>query len=253
MSIFPPNGAFDSHPLIQFGGCKVRTKTPATIMLKARKHSVLIVDDHPIVRQGVRLLVSGEERFEVCAEAASWAEAVEFTSTHLPDAAVLDISLGKRIGLDLIKELLSIQPRMRVLVLSMHEEMVYAERALRAGAHGYVMKTDATNRVITALDQILSGGVFLSQKVLETFSLGGKSPGIDAPAAVALASLTNRELEVFSLIGKGFSSETIAASLNLSLKTVETHRGNIRAKFRLESGDRLLEIAIRYTSGLESL
>ncbi len=201
----------------------------------------------------MHLLVAGESRFEVCGEAASWGEAIELTSTHLPDAVILDISLGKRLGLDLIRELVGIQPRLRVLVLSMHEEMVYAERSLRAGAHGYVMKTDATHRVIDALDHILSGGVFLTQRVSGSFHPEKPASPMAHPPAVALASLTNRELEVLSLIGKGLSSEAIASNLNLSVKTVETHRGNIRTKLRMESGERLLEVAIRYTNSLEAL
>jgi DNA-binding NarL/FixJ family response regulator len=220
-------------------------------MMKRSRHSVLVVDDHPIVRQGVHRLIAGEDRFEVCAEASNWGEAIEAVAQHQPDAAILDISLGKRIGLDLIRELLALCPLLRVLVLSMHDEIIYAERSLRAGAHGYVMKSDATHKVLTALDHILAGGIFLAPRVL-----GGISPEATAAAAVAftpvaLASLTNRELEVFSLIGKGHSSETIAATLNLSSKTVEAHRGNIRTKLRLESGERLLEIAIRYSSKME--
>ena len=215
-------------------------------------HSVLVVDDHPIVRQGVHLLIAGEERFNVCGEASSWAEAIEATATHRPDAVILDISLGKRIGLDLVRELLALCPQLRVLVLSMHDEIIYAERSLRAGAHGYVMKSDATHKVLTALDHILAGGIFLAPRVF-----GALSSQIPPASAAkfplpALSCLTNRELEILSLIGKGLSSETIATTLNLSIKTVETHRGNIRAKFRLESGERLLEIAIRYTSNLET-
>ena len=221
--------------------------------MKHRKHSVLIVDDHPIVRQGVHLLIAGEGRFKVCAEAATWGEAIESTAAHLPDAVILDISLGKRIGLDLIRELLAIHPRLRVLVLSMHEEMVYAERSLRAGAHGYVMKTDATDKVIAALDHILAGGVFLAPRVSGVLNLEKKPTSPLVPAPVALASLTNRELEVLSLIGKGFSSEVIATTLNLSIKTVEAHRGNIRTKLQMASGDRLLEVAIRYTNSMEPL
>jgi DNA-binding NarL/FixJ family response regulator len=213
---------------------------------------VLVVDDHPIVRQGVHRLIAGEERFDVCGEASSWGDAIEATATHLPDAVILDISLGKRIGLDLIRELLALHPRLRVLVLSMHDEVIYAERSLRAGAHGYVMKSDATHKVLTALDHILAGGIFLSPRVSGALSPQAPAAPVVPFAPLAIASLSNRELEVLSLIAKGLSSETIAATLSLSVKTVEAHRGNIRTKFRLESGDRLLEIAIRYTSGIEN-
>ena len=198
-------------------------------------------------------MIAGEERFEVCGEASSWAEAIESTATHRPDAVILDISLGKRIGLDLIRELLALCPRLRVLVLSMHDEIISAERSLRAGAHGYVMKSDATHKVLTALDHILAGGIFLAPRVSGALSpevLPKSAVGFSSPA---LASLSNRELEVLSLIGKGLSSDAIATTLNLSVKTVESHRGNIRTKFRLESGERLLEIAIRYTSSMETV
>ncbi len=215
-------------------------------------HRVLVVDDHPIVRQGVHRLIAGEERFNVCGEASSWSEAIEATATHLPDAVILDISLGKRIGLDLIRELLALCPHLRVLVLSMHDEIVYAERSLRAGAHGYVMKSDASHKVLTALDHILSGGIYLAPRVSGAHLPQTPLHATAAAPLPALSALTNRELEVLFLIGKGLSSEAIAAALNLSIKTVETHRGNIRSKFRLESGERLLEIAIKYTSNTET-
>lgn len=197
-------------------------------------------------------MIAGESRFTVCGEAASWGEAIEATSAQLPDAVILDISLGRRIGLDLIRELLALCPRLRVLVLSMHDEVIYAERSLRAGAHGYVMKSDATHKVLSALDHILAGGIFLAPRVSGALSQQ-TTPASPSPYGLpTLSSLTNRELEVLSLIGKGLSSETIATTLNLSIKTVETHRGNIRTKFRLESGERLLEIAIRYANNMET-
>jgi DNA-binding NarL/FixJ family response regulator len=221
--------------------------------MKPLRHSVLVVDDHPIVRQGVHRLIAAEERFEVCAEASSWGEAMTATAAHRPDAVILDISLGKRIGLDLIRELLALCPQLRVLVLSMHEEIIYAERSLRSGAHGYVMKSDATHKVVAALDHILAGGIFLAPRVSGALSQHPSPAPELQHASPALAALTNRELEVLSLIGKGLSTENIASTLNLSVKTVEAHRGNIRTKFRLESGDRLLEIAIRYTNSLQTL
>jgi DNA-binding NarL/FixJ family response regulator len=134
----------------------------------------------------------------------------------------------------------------------MHDEIIYAERSLRAGAHGYVMKSDATHKVVAALDHILAGGIFLAPRVSGAFSEQNLPAEEVQYTSPALASLTNRELEVLSLIGKGLSTETIASTLNLSVKTVEAHRGNIRTKFRLESGERLLEIAIRYTNSLET-
>ena len=212
-------------------------------------HQILVVDDHPIVRQGVIRLISEEARFHVCGEAANWGEALDQVSTTNPAAVVLDISLGKRMGLDLIREMTAIVPSLRILILSMHDEMVYAERSLRAGAHGYIMKSDAAQKIVVALDRILSGGIYVSQRLTGLL--------LERPTAAAgnrprpgVQSLTNRELEVLALIGTGLSSEAIAGRLFLSLKTVEAHRGNIRNKLGLETGERLLEVAIRYTQEL---
>lgn len=215
-----------------------------------QKHQILIVDDHPIVRDGVARLVAGDDRFAVCGEASSWSEAIECAASKSPAAVILDISLGNRIGLDLIREFKAIAPRMRVLILSMHDEMVYAERSLRAGAHGYVMKSDAVARVLEALDIVLSGRMYVSSRLSGLLLEKVLHPqGSSTQAGVG--ALTNRELEVLALIGKGLSSEAIAERLSLSLKTVEAHRGNIRAKLGLASKERLVEIAIRYTRDLQ--
>jgi DNA-binding NarL/FixJ family response regulator len=164
-----------------------------------------------------------------------------------PDAAILDITLGKRMGLELIKELLSLEPSLRILVLSMHDESVYAERALRAGAHGYVMKGEASEDVITGLNRILAGQIYVSprlepdmlKRLLQSPKSGTESGG-----------LTNRELEILNLIGQGLSSETIAERLYLSIKTIESHRSNLRNKLGLAPGERLVEAAIRFTQPL---
>jgi DNA-binding NarL/FixJ family response regulator len=214
--------------------------------MTTHKSKIVVVDDHPIVRQGVARLISEEERFEVCGEASNWGEAVDLVSAKRPDAMILDISLGKRMGLELILELTTLVPRLRVLVLSMHDEMVYAERSLRAGAHGYIMKSDAAQKILEALDHILSGGIYVSQR-LTGLLVNRETRVTKTKTGTNLQSLTNRELEVLSLIGSGLSSEAIATRLCLSLKTIEAHRGNIRSKLGLETGDRLLEVAIRYT------
>ncbi len=212
-------------------------------------HQILVVDDHPIVRQGVIRLISEEARFHVCGEAANWGEALDQVSTGTPAAVVLDISLGKRMGLDLIREMTAIVPSLRILILSMHDEMVYAERSLRAGAHGYIMKSDAAQKIVEALDRILSGGIYVSQRLTGLVIERPTPPAGNRPRP-GVQSLTNRELEVLFLIGTGLSSEAIAGQLFLSLKTVEAHRGNIRNKLGLETGERLLEVAIRYTREL---
>lgn len=218
--------------------------------MTAQKHQILVVDDHPIVRDGVARLVAGDARFAVCGEASSWSEAIESASSNQPDAVILDISLGKRLGLDLIREFKSLKPSMRILILSMHDEMVYAERALRAGAHGYVMKSDAVERVLEALGVVLSGRAYVSSR-LSGLLLEKALHAESNRTQLGVGALTNRELEVLSLIGKGLSSESIAEHLRLSMKTVEAHRGNIRGKLGLASKERLVEVAIRYTRDLQ--
>jgi DNA-binding NarL/FixJ family response regulator len=213
--------------------------------MSERKVRVLVVDDHPIVREGIRLLLSSKPSFEVCAEAEDWGGAMNEAARCQPDAVVLDISLGKRMGLDLIRELLSLMPKLRVLVLSMHDEMIYAERSLRAGAHGYVMKSDATRNVIKALERIMAGGMYVGER-LEGVLLQRMVQGSGQVVRQGCEVLSNRELEVLSLIGTGLSTEAIAERLNLSIKTIEAHRSNIRSKLGLNPGERLLEVAIRH-------
>ncbi|NBV85020.1 MAG: DNA-binding response regulator [Verrucomicrobia bacterium] len=217
--------------------------------MPAQKRKILVIDDHPIVRQGVSRLIAEENHFLVCGEASTWGEAMDLLAATRPDAVVLDISLGKRMGLDLIREMTALVPELRILVLSMHDEMVYAERSLRAGAHGYLMKSDATHKIPAALDHILAGGVYVSHR-LTGLLLGRSMQSTDGGPRPGVQSLTNRELEVLSLVGQGLSSEAIATRLFLSLKTIEAHRSNIRNKLGLETGERLLEVAIRYTRDL---
>jgi len=219
--------------------------------MNALRYRILLVDDHPIVRQGIRLLLAGEQRFEVCAEASNWQEALDAVAACTPDAVVLDISLRERMGLLLIQEMVAIVPHLRVLILSMHDELVYAERAIVAGAHGYVMKTDAAQNVLEALDRVLAGGIYLGTRVAGLL-LGRALHPSKGAARSGIESLTNRELEVLSLIGTGLSSDSIATRLSLSVKTIEAHRGNIRCKLGLETGESLLELALRYTRDLRS-
>lgn len=203
-----------------------------------KQYRVLVVDDHPIVRSGVTRMIAGEPGFEVCGEADRWETALSEAAAHQPDAVVLDISLGNRIGLDLIREICGLVPGVRILILSMHDQSLYAERALRAGAHGYVMKSSATESVIKGLGVILRGGIYADGLNLETTSSREVSRN-------PIEALTNREVEVLSMIGKGLSTDAIAARMHLSPKTVEVHRGNIRSKLGLGAGQRLVEIAIR--------
>lgn len=201
-----------------------------------RKHApvkVLLVDDHPAVREGLAVGVSGQPDLEVCGEAADAREAMRLAGSTAPDVAVVDISLGSGNGLELIKRLKSRHKSLSILVLSMHDEALYAERALRAGALGYVSKSESTKKVIAAIRQVRKGKVHVSRKVADRLlhlAAAGRS-GLRRPAVEALS---DRELEVFELIGNGASTGEIARRLHLSVHTVETHRQRIKAKLNLK-------------------
>ncbi|MBE3070212.1 MAG: response regulator transcription factor [Planctomycetes bacterium] len=206
---------------------------------------VLVVDDHPVVRQGLALLINHEPDLAVCGEAATAAEALKAIADTRPDVAIVDLSLKGASGLDLIKDIKVRHPGLPVLVLSMSDENVYAERALRAGARGYMMKEEATEKVLTALRRVLAGAVYLSDamasRLLSQF-VAGDAPGGGSP----VDRLSDRELEVFRLIGQGLGTGEIAHRLHLSPKTIETHRAHIKVKLGLDSGTDLLRQAIRF-------
>lgn len=206
---------------------------------------VLVVDDHPVVRQGLALLINHEPDLVVCGEAATAAEALKAVADTRPDVAIVDLSLKGTSGLDLIKDIKVRHPGLPVLVLSMSDENVYAERALRAGARGYMMKEEATEKVLTALRRVLGGAVYLSDamasRLLSQF-VAGDAAGGGSP----VDRLSDRELEVFRLIGQGLGTGEIAHRLHLSPKTIETHRAHIKAKLGLDSATDLLRQAIRF-------
>lgn len=213
-------------------------------------HSILIVDDHPIVRQGLCQLIAAHPDFHICAEAGDWGDAISATAKHRPEVIILDISLEKRMALDLTRELLAVSADSKVLVLSMHDETIYAERAIKTGAHGYVMKANATERVLEAIETVLRGEIYLSAKMKDLIlrrTMIPKSPTRNAD----IPELSNREVEVLKMIAEGLSSQEISERMCLSSKTIEVHRGNIRTKLRLERGERLVEFAIRYTREIQ--
>jgi DNA-binding NarL/FixJ family response regulator len=213
-------------------------------LMKSTPKRILLIEDHPIVRQGLSQLIHTQKNLSVCGEASSWGEAIEAVAKLTPDLAILDITLGKRMGLELTRELLCLHPSLRILVLSMHDETAYAERALRAGAHGYVMKGQASEEVVTAINRVLAGHIHVNPAIEpELLKRLLQGPGTGSESGV----LTNRELEVLTLIGQGLSSEAIASRLFLSVKTIEAHRGSLRAKLHLAPGERLVEAAIRFT------
>ena len=207
---------------------------------------IFIVDDHPLVRSGFHQLIAGEPDLSVCCEAGSVAEALDQLAVHEADLAIVDISLPDGNGLELIKRLRARAPWMRVLVASMHDEDLLAERALRAGAMGYINKQEAAARVIGAIRQILKGKIYVSEHVTERLLRGVAEPG-DGAHSSPVEFLSNRELEVFDLIGRGLGTGDIAERLHLSVKTIETYRANIKKKLKLKSAAELSRSAIQWS------
>lgn len=205
----------------------------------------MLVDDHPIVRQGVAQLINREPDLTVCGEANTAHEALSLLNTLTPDVAIIDVSLEDRNGIDLLKDIKLRFPRLPVLVLSMHHESLYAERALHAGAKGYIMKQEAPDRVLSAIRTILTGEVYVSEKMAARMlrTLADKRSGDQRSP---IERLSDRELEVFRLIGKGFSTSEIAEQLFLSGKTVETHREHIKQKLQLAKKGELLRHAVQW-------
>jgi DNA-binding NarL/FixJ family response regulator len=213
------------------------------------KHRVFLVDDHPIVRQGLTLLINQEPDLVVCGEAESaWSVAAALATLH-PDVMVLDISLNGPDGIDLLKNIRLTDVTLPILVLSMHDESVYAERALRAGANGYIMKQEATEKVLVAIRRILQREVYISDRVASRMlrQMISKSAG---PQAASIASLSDRELEVFRLIGDGHGTRGIAEALHLSIKTVESYQAHIKDKLALPSARALVQRAIEWKIGM---
>ena len=218
---------------------------PARCPDKESKITVLLVDDHPIVRQGLKQLLEAEDDMIVCGEAETASEALRVAGETTPDMALVDLSLKNGSGLELIKDLKIRHPQIGVLVLSMHDETVYAERALRAGALGYIMKEKAPNRVIQALRTIHKGEVYLSETMAATV-LKRVAGGASTLSGQLVSALSDRELEVLDLIGQGLPTRDIAERLHLSAKTIETHRENIKKKLCLKNSSELLQQAIQW-------
>jgi len=211
----------------------------------SRKARILLVDDHPIVRQGLALMLAAEHDIEVCGQAKDVQEALTMVTSLSPDLVVADLSLSGLSGLDLLKDIRSHHSTIPVLILSMHDETVHAERVLRGGARGYVMKQEATGTIMTAIRQVLAGHIYLSDRM--SSKLLGKLAGTaDSGSASPMERLTDREVQVFTLIGQGIGPRAIAEKLGLSVKTVEAHRENIKAKLGLGSGNELIRYAMQY-------
>ncbi len=210
-----------------------------------RQSKIFLVDDHPLVRLWLGQLIEEQSDLVVCGEADNVSEALRRIEATKPDLAIVDISLPESSGLELIKKIRSTQPDLRVIVLSMHDERVYAERAIRAGARGFVMKRETADRIIEAIYKVLHGKLAVSASVTASFTekFGeGRAP----PPGPVVERLSDRELEIFQLLGTGADSRGIAKRLQISIKTVQAHCANIKDKLELENATELLREAIRW-------
>ena len=209
------------------------------------KKKVFVVDDHPIVRQGLAQMVNREPDLTVCGEAEDASTVLQAIVAVKPDIMIVDISLNGPDGLELLKNIRTRYPALPVLILSMHDESIYAERALRAGANGYIMKHEAAEKVLGAVRQILNHETYVSDRVASKI-LQRYISGSDSPKSSPLSELSDRELEVFRLIGKGHSTRMIAEELHLSVKTVESYQAHIKDKLSLKNGRELVQHAIQW-------
>jgi len=207
---------------------------------------IFMVDDHPVMRLGLCQLIQAEPDLEVCGEANTAKEAMDYFQENSADLAILDIALPDKDGVELLKDLRAMQEDLTALIVSMHDENLYAERVLRAGAKGYIMKQEAPGSLIQAIRTALSGGVFVSPnvaaRIVQNYATSGGAP--QSP----VGRLTDRELEVFRLIGQGFSSREIAGKLNISVRTVDAHRAHIKEKLGLRDATELMHRAVNWVA-----
>jgi DNA-binding NarL/FixJ family response regulator len=217
---------------------------------KRKARRVLIVDDHPIVRQGLCRIMESEEDLTVCGEAETARDARTAIKELNPDVVIADLSLKQGDGIELVRDIRAHYPQLPILVLSMHDETIYAERMLSAGANGYIMKQAASEQFLISLRRVLDGGIYVSEAVgnnmIEKFATGGASV-----SANPIDRLSNRELQIVHMIGKGMSTRETAHSLNLSIKTVESHRQRIKRKLNLTTGTQLVQYAVNWFTGRE--
>jgi DNA-binding NarL/FixJ family response regulator len=209
---------------------------------------ILIVDDHPIVRLGVREMIRAQPGLEVCCEADGAEVAVNLARSSKADLAIVDLSLGQGTGLELIRQLRDALPDLPVLVLSMHDEALFAERALRAGARGYIMKHQAVEGLVEAIRRVLSGRIYLSDRMSQ--SILERIGRDEAAPRGRLGELTDRELEVFEMIGRGLGTAAIADQLAVSVKTIETYRSNIKTKLGLKDAADVIRYATTWVEGV---
>ena len=214
------------------------------------EYTVIIIDDHPLFSRGLSQLIETQKIYKVIGMAKNRLEAVSMVDELKPNLAIVDLNLGQEDGLELIKDILVIQPKTKVLVLSMHDERFYAERALKAGAKGYIMKAEAENQVINAIQTVMNNEIYLSEnekKRIKELSKNDKNKDSEEPFDL-ISLLSDRQLQIFTLIGKGLGTVDIANKLNLSIKTIDTHKENIKIKLHCGSSAEVRQMAIEWTS-----
>lgn len=211
-------------------------------MKKVKKTKVLLVDDHPVVRQGLAQLIDQESDLAVCAQASGSADALKLLASEKPDLAVVDITLADENGLDLVRKIKETRKETPVLVLSMHDEFLYAERVLKAGASGFVMKQAAASEILAAMRKVIAGSIAVSPKVAERVLDKMSQSTVQTP----LETLSDRELEVLRWVGQGMGTRHIAEKLCLSIKTIEAHRENIKRKLHIKRAPELVRYAVQW-------
>jgi len=211
----------------------------------------LVVDDHPVFRQGLVALIGSNERYEIEAEAGTADEALAALRTSVPDIALIDISLANQNGLDLVRTLRSLYPSVLVLIISMHDEVVYAARALKAGARGYVMKQEAAAVMLQAIRSVLSGRIFVSEAMRDRL-LESMFNQDDEPEVLPVGRLSDRELEVLEMIGQGYGASEIGAILHLSVKTVNVYRDHLKEKLKIANASELRRFAVKWYQSRET-
>jgi len=215
------------------------------------EYSVIIIDDHPLFSRGLAQLIETQKVYKVTGMAKDRMEAISMINDLKPNLAIVDLNLGQEDGLELIKDILAMQPSTKVLVLSMHDERFYAERALKAGAKGYIMKEEAESQVINAINTVMSGEIYLSDKErarIKQLSKDSENGSSKNEPVDLISTLSDRQLQIFTLIGKGLGTVEIAGKLNLSIKTIDTHKENIKLKLHCGSSAELRQMAIEWTS-----
>ena len=209
--------------------------------------NVIIIDDHPLFSRGLSQLIETQKDYKVIGMAKDRNEALSLLDTTTPDLAIVDLNLGQEDGLELIKDIIIIHPQTKILVLSMHDERFYAERAIKAGAKGYIMKEEAESQVINAIKTVNSGEIYLSENEknrIKELAQGNESGELSD----LISSLSDRQLQIFTLVGKGLGTVEIAKKLNLSIKTIDTHKENIKGKLHCASSAELRQMAIEWTN-----